>query len=341
MRVAGATFLITGGASLIGSHVAEALLDAGAAEVRVLDNLSFDNAGALDRLRGRAGLHFSRGDVLRTADVLTAAAGVDGVFHGAALITQPLAQQPESGLDVNVRGTAVVLAAAAHAEVSKVVLMSSVSVYGNTAGADINEDMPFATAGLGWPSQLYGGSKLLAEGLCRSYADAHGLPWVALRSPSVYGPYQHVRGMSASRLVEIWRLLVDDAAPVLPVDPDEAHDYVYVADVAAAAVAAFGSGVSGTAINVASGESVTFAKVVEVLADITGTKHPVRFAPASGGVQLTTSAELSYRIERARLLLGWEPTTPLEEGLRRLADWLEAGRAEKRDWAEHGTGSAA
>jgi len=323
VNVDGGTFLVTGGASLIGFHVVEALLEAGAVQVRVLDNLSSDTSAAIDQnLAHRDRIEVIRGDVLRITDVLDAVAGTDGVFHGAALITQPIASQPETGMDVNVRGTAVLLAAAAHLGARKVILMSSVSVYGSAVGLGINERMPFVTEGLGWPSQLYGGGKLLAEGLCRAYADKSGLSWVALRAPSVYGTFQHGRGLSSAKLAQIWAALRGHSDPVLPVDPEEAHDFIYVTDVADAVVAALRSDVSGVAMNVSSGESVSYAQVVGLLQEIIGSR-PVRFAGPAAGVHLTATTELSYDRSAARQLLGWEPRVPLREGLERLVRWLD------------------
>lgn len=328
MKVQGKRFLVTGGASLIGSHVVEALLAAGATSVRILDNLSADTAADIQhRLAERSGAELIQGDVLRTTDVLDAIAGVHGVFHGAALITKPMAEHPETGVDVNVRGTAVVLAAAAHGGVEKVVLMSSVSVYGNCAARDVAESTSFITDGLGWPSQLYGAGKLLAEGLCRAYAERYGLAWLALRAPSVYGPYQHARGLSSATLVELYRALRDEPEPLLTVDPDEAHDYLYAADVADAAVAAFNSQVSGTAVNISSGQPTTFREVVETVQQMVG-QRPVRYGGPGSGVRLTASSDLSYSWAKAHELLGWQPRTSLAAGLAHLVRWLEAGTTE-------------
>jgi UDP-glucose 4-epimerase len=329
MSAAGRRILVTGGASFIGSHCVDALLASGAREVRLLDNLSM---GSLDNVREaleRPGVSLLRGDVRSDADVEAALADVDAVVHAAAVITEGMAADPRAGFEVNVLGTQTLLTACAAAGVEKVVLISSVSVYGRTDGTDIDEETPFRLSGFGWPSTLYGASKAAAEALCRAAEQRHGLRFLALRCPSVYGPRQHHRGVNTALLADAYREFRSGRAPLVAASPDEAHDYVYVGDVAEAVVRALSPDVHGEAINVASGRSTRVAEAVERLRAISGHPEPARYGPRRSAIQIVSGSSLSYRVEKARRLLGWEPRTTLAEGLGRLAAWLD-GQSESR-----------
>lgn len=324
MRIRDGSFLVTGGASFIGLHVAEALLAAGAEEVRILDNLSYGRRGPLERVLDDGRARFFPGDVRRFDELLPAVEGVDGVFHLAAVITRPLADRPEEGLDVNVRGTASVLAAAQWAGASKVVLSSSVAVYGDVSGTGIAEDSPFRHASAGWVPALYGGCKVLAETLCRLYGERHGLDHVMLRYPTVYGPRQHGYGVHTRLLVDLYRAIRRGERPRLPGDGSAAHDYLYVTDVASANVRAMEAAVTGEAFNVATGVSTSEAEVVRILLDLAGSALEPVYDTSPGGAADPPRA-LSYDVDKAHRMLGWRAEVPVAEGVARLVETLDAG----------------
>src|SRR6202007_2954360 len=142
MNINGGRFVITGGASLIGSHVAEALLAQGAREVVLLDNFSLGTPEAARHLLGDERGKLVRGDILRVNELYDAFAGADGVFAIAGFLTLPLTQNPPLGLAVNVEGQVDVFEAVRHAGVKKVVFSSSIAAYGEPGEELIDEDSP-------------------------------------------------------------------------------------------------------------------------------------------------------------------------------------------------------
>ena len=134
------SYLITGGASLIGSHVADLLLAGGASEVRLLDNFSLGTPETIAHLQGTPRVTFIRGDILRLNELIDAAQGVDGIFALAGFLTLPLAQNPPLGVAVNTTGMVHTLEAARLAQVRRVVFSSSVATYGNATAETLTEE---------------------------------------------------------------------------------------------------------------------------------------------------------------------------------------------------------
>src|SRR5919198_604269 len=162
----GSTILVTGGAGLIGSHIVDRLIDEGAGEVRVLDNLVRGRMANLDAARARRKITFLHGDVRDAAAVRAAAAGCDYVFHQAAVRITRCAEDPRECVDVLVGGTLNVFEAAAAAGVKKVVYASSASVYGAAESFPTPETHhPYGNR------TLYGAAKLLNEGTARHFRD--------------------------------------------------------------------------------------------------------------------------------------------------------------------------
>ena len=183
----GATVLVVGGAGLIGSHIVDRLVEEGAREIRVLDNLVRGSLRNLEQSRGR--FTFLEGDVRDRAAVGHAVAGCDYVFHQAAIRITLCAEKPRECMDVLVMGTFNVFEAAVANKVKKVVYASSASVYG---GADA-----FPTDEKHHPYNnrtLYGAAKVMNEGIARSFNEMYGLPSVGLRYFNVYGPRMDVTG---------------------------------------------------------------------------------------------------------------------------------------------------
>lgn len=318
----GRTYLVTGGASLIGSHLADSLLEAGAAEVRLLDNYSLGTPTTIAHLQGHPRVRTLRGDVLKLPDLLQAAQGVDGVFALAGFLTLPMAADPATGLSVNTLGMVNTLEACRFAGVRRVVFSSSVAVYGNPSEHPIHEGTGYVSAGTGPASQLYGASKLLGEGLCARYAAAHGLQFNALRFSSVYGARQHARAVNAVFVARVCEQVRLGHAPVIDGDGSEVHDYVYVSDVARACVLAMGSAAHGKAFNIATSVDTTHTEVARTALRLCGRTDlaPV-YRADERAVRSAAGTRLGFTRERATRELGWEPQVDLQEGMRRLIDW--------------------
>ncbi len=181
--------LVTGGAGLIGSHIVDRLIDEGAREIRILDNLVRGRMDNLKEAMARKDLRFIQGDVREPKAVRDAIAGCDYVFHQAAIRITLCAERPRECMDVLVMGTFNVFEAAVAEKVKKIVYASSASVYG---GAD-----EFPTTERHHPYNnrtLYGAAKVMNEGIARSFADMYGMASVGLRYFNAYGARMDVTG---------------------------------------------------------------------------------------------------------------------------------------------------
>jgi len=325
MKIRRKKFLIVGGASLVGSHIADQLLAGGAAEVRVFDNFSLGSQESVQHLKSDRRAKVIRGDVLRLNELLDAAEGIDGVFQVAAFLAQPIANSPWVGLDVNIRGVQNVLEACRIRGVKRVVYSSSVSVYGN-AGASklISEKTPFIMDGVNPVMMLYATSKLMGEQLCRFYAERYGIEFLSLRYSSVYGIRQHTHSINALHIVEMYESIRAGQRPVIVGDGKEVHDYIYVGDVARANLLAMESSVSGEAITIATGEARSLNDIVRHLIKLSGTKLKPKYVASSDRLTFTASSRLKYARDKAQRLLGWSPKVRLEEGISLFVEWRES-----------------
>ncbi|WP_296560363.1 NAD-dependent epimerase/dehydratase family protein [Pigmentiphaga sp.] len=328
MQIESHRFLITGGASLIGLRTAESLLAAGAREVVLYDNLSFDAPdGALAALLETGRVRLVRGDVLDAQAVETACEGIHGVYALAGFMSAGIGKQPRLGLEVNVLGVLNVLDACVARRVGKLVLASSSAVYGYGAiGGAITEAEPLRTHAVPAPPALYGASKLLAEKLCQLYRTGHGLDYVALRYSTVYGERQHYRSTNALYIIDAYDRVARGESPVLYGDGSETKDFVYVGDVARANVLAMRAQVPGEAINIAGGKPLSVRYLAETVIRLAGARvePEYREAPAAG-FRIKTDAPFHYDIGKAERLIGWKPEVPIEEGIARLIAWRRDG----------------
>ncbi len=323
MKIAGGRFVITGGASLIGSHVADRLLAEGAGDVVLLDNFSLGTPETVSHLAGDSRVKLVRGDILRINELYDAFDGADGVFSIAGFLTLPLTQNPPLGLAVNVEGQVNVFEAARYRGVKKVIFSSSIASYGEPGEGLIDEDAPANLASFQPGAKLYACSKLIGEALCQLYPARYGVDAVALRYATVYGERQHYRGVNALYIVENYDRIMQGERPRITGDGSEVHDYVHVADVARANVMAMGSDVTGEIFNVVTGVQTNLKRLVELLLKITGSALEPEYA-SGGGVKSTSGSQLDLSREKIERMLGWRPEVDMEEGLRRLIAWRES-----------------
>ena len=315
-------YLITGGASLIGSHIADQLLAAGAREVRLLDNYSLGTPATIAHLNDEPRARRLRGDVLRLPDVLEASRDADGVFALAGYLTLPMAQDPLAGVSVNTLGMVNTLEACRFSGVRRVVFSSSVAVYGAPVEHPITEETGYVSAGLQPSSQLYGASKLMGEALCARYARSFGLEFNALRFASVYGERQHARAVNAVFVAQICEQVRRGEDPVIDGDGSEVHDYVHVTDVAHACLLAMHSASQGHALNVATGVDTSSARVAEIALQLHRRQDlKPRYREDRRTVRSAAGTRLGFSREKAAREIGWEPRVSIEEGMHRLIEW--------------------
>jgi UDP-glucose 4-epimerase len=323
MEVRGRKFLITGGASLIGFHLTRRLLDEGAAQIVLYDNLSLGASGILADLQKDRRVSVVRGDILRFPMLMQAMQGIDGVFALAAYLTLPLARDPTLGVEVNAMGAVNVMEAARLSGGTKTVLASSIAVYGNEVHELVDEATPFRSDGIAPAFACYAATKLLGESLGRLYAEKYGLPVCSTRFSTVYGENQHERGVNALYIVEAMQAVRNGQRPTIRGDGTEAHDYLHAGDAASALVLAMQKGAAGESFNVASGISTSVNEIVAaVLAEYGSELEPERVADTRVA-RSTSHSKLLISNRKAREQLGWEASVTVAEGIHRLRRWLD------------------
>ena len=304
------TFLVTGGAGFIGSHIAEALVRRGD-KVRVLDNLSTGYLANLDPIRDR--IEFVEGDLVDGPLVARVVDGVDCIFHQAALASVP--RSVEAPLDTNaacVTGTVTLLDAARRAGVRRLVYASSSSIYGDQPTSPKREtDLPA-------PISPYGAAKLAAEQYCRAFTATYGFETVSIRYFNVFGPRQDP-GSPYSAVIPLFiTAILAGRQPVVYGDGGQSRDFTFVANVVHAnLLAADAPKAPGHAMNAATGGSISLLELLDALNEALGTDvKPIHEAPRPGDIR-DSMADIAL----ARDLLGYEPQVDFREGLRRSIDY--------------------
>lgn len=314
----GARALITGGAGLIGSHVADLLVAGGAAEVVVLDNLS---RGRVENLAeaGRSGrLTLIEGDIRDRKTLSREFSGMDLVFHLAAIRLTQCAEEPRLALEVMADGTFNVLEAAVAAGVGRVVAASSASIYG------MAERFPTAETHHPYGNRtIYGAAKVFNEGLLTSFRDMYGLDYVALRPFNVYGPRMDTHGAYTEVLIRWMERIDRGESPLIFGDGAQSMDFVFVEDVARAFVLAAGSDATGLVMNVASGTETSLKELAESLLRVMGSDLPIEYGPERA---LTAVPRRLADPRLARERIGFEATVGMAEGLERLVAWWRRQR---------------
>jgi UDP-glucose 4-epimerase len=311
------TYLVTGGAGFIGSHLVESLLARGAA-VRVLDNFA---TGRRENLAGLTGaLDILEGDLRDLDAVRRAAAGTAAIFHlGALPSVARSVEDPITSNAVNVGGTTNVILAARDAGVRRIVYASSSSVYGDSATLPKIETMTPA------PLSPYAIQKLAGEHYARIAGPLFGVEGVSLRFFNVFGPRQDPKSDYAAVIPRFITALLRGEAPTIFGDGQQSRDFTFVGDVVEACLrAADASGeAAGEAFNIACGERHTLLELFGALAKITGRGdlRPKHAPQRPGDVRHSQAS-----IEKARALLGYAPRTGFAEGLERTVAWYR-GRA--------------
>lgn len=301
-----ARYLVTGGAGFIGSHIVERLVELGESVV-VLDNLS---TGRIENLAPWLdSITFVEGDIREFERVWNSCIGTDYVLHQAALPSVPRSvQDPIASNEANVSGTLNVLVAAREAGVRRVVYAGSSSVYGDTPSLPKHEAMPAR------PLSPYAISKHAGELYCQVFTRIYGLETVVLRYFNVFGPRQDPASQYAAVIPKFITALQQGIPPVIFGDGEQSRDFTYVANVVEAnLLACRAENAAGEVINIACGQRTSLNDLVRALQGVTGCEvEPVHEEGRAGDVKHSLAD-----IDKARRLLGYAPTVPLEEGLAR------------------------
>jgi UDP-glucuronate 4-epimerase len=314
------TILVTGGAGFIGSHVIDRLL-AENDRVVCLDNFDpfYDPAVKRANLKSamaQRNFRLVEGDIRdeKTLVRLFKEEHIDKVFHAAARAgVRPSIQDPVLYNNVNVQGTTRLLEAARTGRVKNFVFASSSSVYGAANRTPFSEQDP-----ADFPISPYAATKRAGELLCYTYHHLYSLPAVCLRFFTVYGPRQR-----PEMAIHKFTRLIDSGLPV-PVfgDGSSRRDYTYIMDAVDAVVRALANPCPYEILNIGESQTTELGELVTKIENALGKKANVQWMPSQAGDVPLTFADVG----KAKRILGYEPRTPVDEGLRKFVDWFEKNK---------------
>jgi nucleoside-diphosphate-sugar epimerase len=309
-----ATYLITGGAGFIGSHLAEALVLEGNT-VRILDNFRTGRRGNLAGIRGKA--EILKGDIRDRNTAKTAMRGVDVVFHQAALVSvAESVEHPKETLDVNVNGTLNILQAAKRARVNRVVMASSCAVYGSGSVPARESQAPM-------PLSPYAVSKLAAESLGISFFYSYGLPVTCLRYFNVFGPRQDPHSPYSGVIAIFSSRMVAGKTVTIYGDGRQTRDFIFVADIVRANLAACATEcAAGRILNIGTGRGRSLLQLRTELVSLHAASLPVEYAPARPGDIYHSRSDPSL----AKRLIGFRARTDFRSGLASTLQWQQSKR---------------
>jgi len=298
-------YLVTGGAGFIGSHMVDALVTKGK-RVRVLDNFSTGKRGNLSTVSGQ--IELIDGDVRNEAICRQAMGGVEAVIHLAALheVVRTV-QCPMETHEVNVTGTLNLLLAARDAGVRRFVFASSSAVYGDNPVIPRTESLQPSPI-----SSPYAVSKLAGEHYCQLFSSLYGLETVCLRFFNVYGPRQDAGSAYAAVIPKFIFALLAGTPPTIYGDGEQSRDFTFIGDCVAATLAASEApGLSGTVLNIGTGQRTTVNQLCAVTQQALRTDLSATYDAPQPGDVLHDQAD----IERAKTLLRYQPHYDLLGGL--------------------------
>jgi UDP-glucose 4-epimerase len=319
MEISGSQILVTGGCGLVGSTTIDLLLrDYSVGRIVILDNLSRGTLANVEIALRDPRVTLVRGDIRDANIVRKLSAGMDAVIHMATLRITACAAEPREALGVMCDGTFNVVDAARAAGVKKVIAASSASIYGAASAFPTSEDHhPYNNR------TWYGASKIMLEGLLRSFNDMYGLPYVALRYFNVYGPRMDIHGKYTEVLIRWMERIAARQAPLVLGDGKTTMDFVYIDDVARSNILALASDINDDVFNVASGTETSLNQLAEKLLRVMGSDLQPEFGPERKVNPVPRRLADTSRAERQ---LGFRAEVGLEDGLTRLVDWWRANK---------------
>jgi len=321
MKIEGSKILVTGGAGLIGSTTIDQLLaNEKPAEIVILDNMSRGSTRNLENALKDERVKLVQGDIRDKDLVYKVTEGMDAVIHMAAIRITACAADPREAMEVMNDGTFNVIDAAHKAGVKKVLAASSASILGLADSFPTTEDHhPYNNR------TWYGASKIMLEGLLRSYNDMYGLNYVAMRYFNVYGPRMDVEGKYTEVLVRWVQRINAGIPPLIMGDGKTSMDFIYIEDLARANVLGLKSDVSDEVFHIASGVETSLAELAATTMKVMGA--PADMVPEFGPERKVNA--VSRRLsstEKAERLIGFKAEVSLEEGVRRFVTWWEANK---------------
>ena len=313
MKIKDNKFLVTGGAGLMGSHIADRLLAGGASRIILLDNFVRGSMHNIDEQLKDPRVQLVRGDIRDLGMLMELARGIDGIFHMAAIRITACADNPREAMEVMLMGTHNVLQAAVEQKVSRLLYASSASIYGLADSFPTSEKHhPYNNR------TYYGAAKIAGEGMVRSFAEMYGLKYVALRYFNVYGPRMDIDGKYTEVLVRWLDRIEAGQTPMIFGDGLQTMDMVYIDDVIDANILAMESEVTDEVFNVASGTETSLLGLLQTLLRVTESILEPEFMPERS---VNPVPRRLADTSKAKEMLGFEAKISVEEGLKRLIAW--------------------
>ncbi len=315
----GRKVLVTGAGGFIGSHLTEALVAAGAdvtAMVRYSSSASLGNLDFAPR-DVRRSFKVAAGNVEDGDFMLQTMKGHDVVLHLAALIAIPYSYvAPRSYVRTNVEGTLNVMESARRLGIERIVHTSTSEVYGTAQRVPIDEEHPLQG------QSPYSASKIGADKIAESYFRSFETPVVTLRPFNTYGPRQSARAFIPTIISQAFTQPEIRLGSLTP-----ERDMTFVADTVAGFIAAASApGIEGETINLGAGETHSVGWFVERILTLMGVDKPVVTETARVRPEGSEVLKLLSDNSKARSLMQWRPTMPLDEGLRRMIEFVDSNR---------------
>jgi UDP-glucose 4-epimerase len=319
MQIDGANILVTGGCGLVGSTTVDLLLrDSSPDRIVIFDNLNRGSLGNVEVALKDPRVTLVKGDIRDVDALKNVTDGMDAVIHMATLRITACAAEPREALEVMCDGSFNVLEAAQAAGVKKVVTASSASIYGMADVFPTREDHhPYNNR------TWYGASKIMLEGLLRSFNDMYGLPYVALRYFNVYGPRMDIHGKYTEVLIRWMERIASGEPPLILGDGSTTMDFIYIEDVARANVLALQSDIKDDVFNVASGIETSLNQLADALLWVMKSNLKPIYGPER---KVNPVARRLADTSKAEEMLGFRASIGLEDGLRRLVEWWRVNR---------------
>lgn len=307
-----AKFLVTGGAGFIGSHLVSRLLAEGQS-VRILDNFSSGRRSNLETFAGQ--VEVIEGDLRNVSDCQKACAGVEVIFHEAAVPSVPRSvADPVTSHQANIDGTFNILLAARDAGCRRLVYAASSSAYGDVAELPKRETMrPL-------PLSPYAANKLVGEYYCQVFANCYNLETISLRYFNVFGPRQDPKSQYAAAIPAFVTSIMRGESPTIYGDGEQTRDFTYIDNVVQAnLLASKAPGVKGQVVNIACGQSTSVNAIIREINTLLGTNVPPNYVPARAGDVKHSLADITA----AQELIGYQPLVQFDEGLRRAIEYYK------------------
>ena len=307
------TFLVTGGAGLVGSHIVDELVKKNAGKIVIIDNFTRGQMKNLKWAENNGNLKIIDDDILNYKLLKELMIGVDTVFHQAAIRITQCADNPVLAHDVMATGTINVAKAAVESKVRKVITASSASIYGQAKDFPTKENHhPYAN------DTFYGATKIYLEGIFKSFKAMYDLDYVALRYFNIYGPRMDTDGKYTEVIIRWLDCIEKDIQPLIFGDGNISMDLINVKDVARANILAMESDVVDDVFNIGSQNEITLRELLKLILKVNKSSLKPKFEnERTVNSVLRRLADTSH----AKTVLKFSPIFSLEEGLLELSHW--------------------